>query len=235
MPDQITTLRIGTPGQSGANVTAAEKATYVTTSAANVFTNTQNVKKTSTVAFVVEDDAATDTLVIDTTNKEVELHNGADLRGFSDAGTTETFAFDGATGNLQIDGVFTVSGGRVVGDLSVWNITIDGGGVAITTGVKFWVKIPFAFKITAWEITADQSGSAVVDFWSDSYANFPPTVADTITTGEKPTLTAVQKNTDTSLNAGAGWTITNGNYLMWNVDSATTVTKLLIAFSGVRL
>lgn len=237
MPDPITLLRVGVPGQSGANVTAAEKATYVTTSAANVFTAAQEVRVSSTAALIASSGALTTdrTLVLDTTGKEVELWNGAKLRVFSDAGTTEVAALDGATGNMQIDGVFTVSGGRVVGDLSVWSFFIDGGGSAITTGVKGWVKIPFAYKVTAWEITADVSGSAVVDFWSDSYANFPPTVADTITTSEKPTLAAVQKNTDTSLNVGAGWTLTNGNYLMWNVDSAATVTKVLIAFSGVRL
>ena len=32
------------------------------------------------------------------------------------------------------------------------------------------------------------SGSIVIDVWKDTYANFPPIVADTITASAKPTL-----------------------------------------------
>lgn len=105
---------------------------------------------------------------------------------------------------------------------------IDGGGSAITTGVKGFLEIPFACTITGWTILADQSGSIVVDVWKDTYANFPPTVADTIAGTEKPTLSSVQKNQDLSLST---WTtaITAGDILAFNVDSITTVTRVTIS------
>ena len=105
---------------------------------------------------------------------------------------------------------------------------IDGGGFAITTGAKkAYLRAPYAGTITGWEIVADASGSIVLDVWKDTYANFPPTVADTITASAKPTLSAVQKNTSTTL---TGWTtaVTKGDYIEINVDSATTVTKVIL-------
>ena len=110
---------------------------------------------------------------------------------------------------------------------------IDGGGAAITTGVKGDIEIPFACTVNSWTILADQSGSIVVDVWKDTYANFPPTVADTIAGSEKPTLTAAAKNQDASLST---WTtsITAGDILRFNVDSAATVTRVTIAIKVTR-
>lgn len=101
---------------------------------------------------------------------------------------------------------------------------IDGGGSAITTGVKGEVTLDFACSIVAATLLADQSGSIVVDIWKDSYANYPPTVADTITASAKPTLSSAIKSQDTTL---TGWTtsIAAGDVLRFNVDSASTVER----------
>ncbi len=105
---------------------------------------------------------------------------------------------------------------------------IDGGGSAITTGQKGHLVVDFACTIKAWTILGDQSGSIVIDVWKDTYANFPPTVADTIAASAKPTLSAAQKNQDTTL---TGWTtsLSAGDILAFNVDSAATVTRVLVA------
>ena len=110
---------------------------------------------------------------------------------------------------------------------------IDGGGSAITTGVKGFLEIPFACTITGWTLTADQSGSIVMDVWKDTYANFPPTVADTIAGSEKPTLSSVQKNQDLSLST---WTtaVSAGDHLAFNVDSASTVTRITLSIRATR-
>jgi hypothetical protein len=76
---------------------------------------------------------------------------------------------------------------------------MDNNGVAITPGVKLDVEWKFGATITSWDILADQVGSIVVDIWSDTYSNFPPTVGKTITGSEKPTLSTAAKNQDTSL------------------------------------
>jgi hypothetical protein len=113
----------------------------------------------------------------------------------------------------------------------VW--VIDGGGSAITTGVKGYLQVPFACTITGWRALADQSGSIVVDVWKDTYANYPPTVADTIAGTEKPTLSAVIKNEDTSLST---WTtsVSAGDILGFNVDSVATVTKVTLEILVTR-
>jgi hypothetical protein len=105
---------------------------------------------------------------------------------------------------------------------------IDGGGAAITTGVKGDVRVPFTCAVTGWDLVADASGSIVIDVWRDTYANFPPTVADTIAGTEKPTLSAVAKNQDTSLTTWAT-ALTEGDWLRFNVDSAATVQRVSLA------
>jgi hypothetical protein len=107
-------------------------------------------------------------------------------------------------------------------------LVLDGGGQVISTGVKADVRIPYSGTISGWEIVANASGSIVIDVWKDTYANFPPTVADTITGTEKPTLSSATKNQDTTLSS---WTtsVTAGDWLRFNVDSASTVTRVALA------
>jgi len=111
---------------------------------------------------------------------------------------------------------------------------IDGGGSVITTGQKGHLPIDFACTILGWTILADQSGSIVVDVWKDTYANFPPTVADTIAGTEKPTLASAQKNQDLALTT---WTdsIVAGDILAFNVDSVTTVQRVVVALKCKKL
>lgn len=111
---------------------------------------------------------------------------------------------------------------------------VDGAGSVITTGVKGDIMLHFAATITEWEVFASPSGSIVFDLWSDTYANFPPVVGDSITTGEKPTLSSADHGQDTSLNGGAGWAITAGNIIRVNVDSASTCTRATLALKITR-
>jgi len=103
-------------------------------------------------------------------------------------------------------------------------LTIDGGGSAITTGVKGYIEVPYTGTITGWTILGDVSGSMVVDVWKDTYANYPPTVADTIAGSEKPTISAALTGQDLSLST---WTtsVTAGDIIGFNVDSCSTITR----------
>lgn len=96
------------------------------------------------------------------------------------------------------------------------------GAGALTTGVNKFVPIYFPALVTGWTLVAEQSGSVVIDVWRDTYANFPPTVADTIAGSELPTLTAQQKNQDNNLST---WTnlIRAGDVLGFNVNSVATI------------
>lgn len=110
---------------------------------------------------------------------------------------------------------------------------IDGGGSAITTGVKGDIALDFAATINQVTLLADQSGSIVVDIWKDTYANYPPTVADTITASAKPTISSATKSKDSTL---TGWTtsVASGDTLRFNVDSATTVTRVIVILKMTR-
>lgn len=110
----------------------------------------------------------------------------------------------------------------------VLRAALDGGGATLTTGAKkVYITVPVACTITSWRIMADQSGSIVLDIWKDSLANFPPTVADTITAAAKPTLTTATNANSSTL---TGWTtaLAAGDVLEVNVDSVTSVTKIYL-------
>lgn len=105
-----------------------------------------------------------------------------------------------------------------------FGITIDGGGSTITTGVKGDITIPFDCYIDSWYLTADQSGNIVIDVWKDVFADFPPTVSDSIAGTEKPTLSTQTSNSDTNLTT---WSkaVAAGDVVRFSVDSASTVTR----------
>ncbi len=113
------------------------------------------------------------------------------------------------------------------------NVIIDGGALAITTGIKFDVEVPYDCTITQVDALADQSGSIVVDVWKDSYANFPPTDADSITSAAPITISSATKSRDSTL---TGWTttLTRGDILRFNVDSCTTITRVTLGFTVTR-
>lgn len=105
-------------------------------------------------------------------------------------------------------------------------------GAPITTGIKGDVMVPFACTITQVTLLADQVGSIVLDIWKDTYANFPPTVADTITASAKPTISSGIKYQDATL---TGWNtgIVAGDILRFNVDSVATFTRVHVAVDVV--
>ena len=110
-------------------------------------------------------------------------------------------------------------------------VTIDAGASAIETGTHglFWIA-PFSGSITGWTIVTDPelAGSIVVDIWKSDYANYPPTVADTITGATPPTLDAAIKAQSVSV---ADWSpdFNAGDIFLFNVVSATTVKRVILS------
>jgi len=121
------------------------------------------------------------------------------------------------------------AGGFVVDAIGVLNtrfdigFIIDGGGVAITNGVKGYIRIPFSATLAFWSLMADQSGSIVIDIFRAQAAI--PTVS-MVGGGNKPTLSASQfANAVTPV----GWTSTVfaiNDWIGFNVVSASTVTRV---------
>ena len=158
------------------------------------------------------------------TSKPTNVANKIFLYAKDDSGDTELFANDDSNNEVQ----FTKDGlvGRI-GQTEWKNFVIDGGGSAITTGIKGDIVLP-ACTIVAVQLLADQSTTTVVDIWKDTYANFPPTDADSITASAVPATSAATKSEDTTL---TGWTtaVAEGDILRFNVDSTDNATRVTVA------
>lgn len=120
------------------------------------------------------------------------------------------------------------------GSIGIIGATIDGGGSAITTGIKGDIG-PFTFPCNIEDVTliADQTGSIVIDLWKCSYANFPPVAANTITASAKPTISGGIKSQDTTL---TGWTTTIavGDIIRCNVNSVSSIQRVTLAMNLTR-
>ena len=128
------------------------------------------------------------------------------------AGTVSAFLFDAQ----PLDDAFGVG------------LTIGDGVNPMATGIILDFEVPYDLTIEGWTLVADVAGSIVIDLWVDTFANFPPTVADTITGSEKPTLAAAQTAQDLALTT---WTVdlNKGDWCRVNIDSAATLQRVTLA------
>lgn len=113
-------------------------------------------------------------------------------------------------------------------------VAIGNGVSAITTSTPIPdIEVPMNCTVQGWTLVADASGSIVIDVWKDTYANYPPSVADTIAGSEKPTLSSAQKNQDLALST---WTtsLTKGDWLKFNIDSTSTVKLVILSIRCVK-
>lgn len=145
---------------------------------------------------------------------------------------------------------FTATGRSIVDDASVSAVrttigvtqacirtptfTFDGQTSVISGGTKGRpVRIPYSGTITRWTLTGTVSGvaatgSAVVDIWKAAHSTSTvPTVSNTITASDKPTISSATSATGNSL---TGWTttVTAGDQIIVNVDSNSTFTELVL-------
>lgn len=164
----------------------------------------------------------------------VRIHSTGGAGMTSNSSNSVSNLIDGDNIFFSVSGTnLTIIGDGVAGSRATVLVVIDGGGSAITTGIKGDVVVDFAGVIEQWTALADQSGSIVVDIWKDTFANAPPTVADTITASAKPTISSATKAQSGVL---TGWTtsIAAGDVLRYNVDSVSTVTRVTLALKVRR-
>jgi hypothetical protein len=134
---------------------------------------------------------------------------------------------------VEVDAFGRVTSGSNVDEEVGINFIIGTGMAEIVDGVTGYFEVPCKMVIQSATLIADQSGSVVIDIWKGTYANFPPTDADSITASAPPTLTGSQKSQDTTL---TGWTTTinKGDILTINVDSATTIEQVTLSLKGIK-
>ena len=113
----------------------------------------------------------------------------------------------------------------------VW--IFDGGGAAYPVDEPMHIEVPFKCDIDRVTMLHDQSSTTQIDIWKDTYANYPPTVADTITASAIPATSAAIKDQDATL---SGWTkaIAAGEILAANVDSNDNATRTTLSLKVSR-
>lgn len=147
-------------------------------------------------------------------------------QGATGTGSQGTTGTQGATGTQGTTGAGTQGAQGATASTASINFVIEGGGAPITAGQKGHIEVPFACTLNQWSILLDQSGSISVQIWKDSYANFPPTVADDINASPYQVTTAT-KNQGTLFTVSSS--IAAGDILAYNVVSATTATRATIS------
>ena len=132
---------------------------------------------------------------------------------------------------------------RVVRDVSAYTdaavhtvgITIDGGGAAITTGIKGSIQVDFAGSVIGWSIEADQAGSIQVEI--DKHASSAPPAVPAIpnTTTDKisasaPVALATAQSAAVAAAGVSTWTTTVAQWdsIQFNVALATTVQRVTL-------
>lgn len=164
---------------------------------------------------------------------EVTAGNGLTKTGNTlNVGAGDGIQSDADSVTVKLDGASlskSGSGLKLSDNLLIGAIEIvfNGGGSVLTVDSKLDYGAPAGFTILEATLLADQSGSVVVNIWKDTYANYPPTVADKITSTTPPTISSSDKSTDSTL---SGWTTTvnAGDTLRFNIDSVTTITRVTL-------
>ena len=150
-------------------------------------------------------------------------HRGSDGKDHSDVGLNNTHRASSGSDHSLVNSSL----------VSTINFIIDGGGAAIATGIKGDIEIPFACTINQVTLLSDQSTTTTIDIWKDSYSNFPPTDADSITAAAVPGIVAGLKDQDATLTA---WTtsITAGDILRFNVDANDNAERVTLSLKVTK-
>ena len=100
-------------------------------------------------------------------------------------------------------------------------IFIAASGALIASGSILDVVVPFNCTLTGYTLLPNTSGAIIINVWKDTYANFPPTIADTLFSGGMILSGAGNKAQDNTLST---WnkTISTNDILRFSVSGAST-------------
>lgn len=106
---------------------------------------------------------------------------------------------------------------------SAFKFTIDGLGSVPATGTYGQISVPFACTIVGWNLTADVSGSGVIDVLRSTGGSFPTT--SSIAGTDKPTLSSAQRAHDVALSGWGSTALAQYDELQIDLSSVTTCTR----------
>lgn len=122
------------------------------------------------------------------------------------------------------------------GLVSTFGVSLDGGGVALTTGQKGYLTIPYACTITGWSLQADQPGTLQIEIDKKAGA-LPSSGADKITAVAPPSLTSTQLRIASCAGGDCtGWTtaVATNDVVGYSVTAANTVTRATLVVGCQR-
>jgi len=113
---------------------------------------------------------------------------------------------------------------------------IDGGGAAITTGVKGFIEAPFNGSIKSVRLFADVAGDIIINIYKTNYTGYDPgdLTGDSIVSITPPTLSGVFKSEDSAL---VGWTtqFAKGDIFYFVVEGTpATITRVTLSMTVDR-
>ena len=132
------------------------------------------------------------------------------------------------------DGLFATGGG---GGPNTIQLTFgwDGAGVALVAGQTVRGTAMTAMTITDATVLSDLAGNCTIDIWKDTYANYPPDIADSIVGGSPPALVASDKSVDSAL---TGWTtsVAAGDTFLCTLSTVSGgITQISVTLGGVKV
>lgn len=110
------------------------------------------------------------------------------------------------------------------------NVVIGTGSAVPGTGSWGQINVPYSFTVTGWTITANASGSAVVDILAWTHANFPGSLSS-ICGSIKPTLSSAQKNQNLTLTGWGSFNIPANSEIQFNLDPVTTCERINVTLN----
>lgn len=111
--------------------------------------------------------------------------------------------------------------------------TCDGNGGQVSSGYKGQIIIPYPGVIHSWILMSDIVGTCTVDIWKCPSPSYP-TLSDSITNGNKLTLTGQKINEGLDLSLWSSLKITRNDIIGFNIDSIDgTIGKLTILLKAI--
>lgn len=101
-------------------------------------------------------------------------------------------------------------------------------GSVLSGGEEAWIRVRHNGTLKKWSLMGAPSGSVTVDVWVDSWANYPPTDADSITNGNEPSYTSAQKAESNDLSNWSVVTVSAGDIIKCHIDSVSSVEQLVL-------
>ena len=158
--------------------------------------------------------------VLPTDGQEYQTTHGSRYKYYADDDKWVKLGYplSGVTGPYGIEGGYT----------GTYNITVEGGTNVVSTGAKANITMPFNLTFDNWRVLASDTGTIYFSLYKGTYADYPPTTKmHGGLTG--PHIIAGIKDQETSIAGWTGLSLSNGDIMRVEVDSAQTITNATLS------